>query len=282
MELNQVESINAPTPRVSVCIPTYLGEAYIGEAINSVLAQDYSDFELLIINDCSPDRTKAVVAGYQDRRIRYLENPTNLGPEGNWNRCLEEARGHYIKLLPHDDTLAVDCLSRQVEVLEAFASVALVFCSRRIIDSRGRVIALRTYPRARRGLIPGEKAMRNCIRHGTNVIGEPGGVLFRKSLMDEVGVFDGSLGYIIDLDYWFRLLTLGHAYYIDKPLVSFRISKKSWSVAIGSHQKTDYDRFIDRIIARKSVQLSLLDVSIGRFMSRLNNLLRLLFYKMYL
>lgn len=90
-----------PLPCVSICVPTYRGAAYLANTIESVLAQTFTDFELVIIGDNSPDETRSVVARYSDPRIRYLKNQHNLGPEGNWNRCLQEARGRYFKLIPH-------------------------------------------------------------------------------------------------------------------------------------------------------------------------------------
>lgn len=100
------------SPLVSVFIPTYRGEATIGAAIESVLTQTLSDFELVVIDDGSPDSTQAIVAQYHDPRLRYVRNECNLGPQGNWNCCLAEARGKYFKLLPHDDLLYLECLAR--------------------------------------------------------------------------------------------------------------------------------------------------------------------------
>ncbi|MCK7579239.1 MAG: AAC(3) family N-acetyltransferase [Chromatiales bacterium] len=85
-------------PLISVCIPTYRGAAHLPAAIDSVLEQTLSDFELVIIDDNSPDQTAEIVSAYSDSRIRYLRKSVNLGPEGNWNRCLAEARGTYFKL----------------------------------------------------------------------------------------------------------------------------------------------------------------------------------------
>jgi len=99
------QPLHAPpyTPKISICIPAYRGKRFIGAAIESVLSQTEKDFELVIVDDCSPDETAAVVASYADERIRFIRNTTTLGPEGNWNRCLNEALGRYIKLLPQDD-----------------------------------------------------------------------------------------------------------------------------------------------------------------------------------
>src|SRR5687767_10059373 len=133
---------------VSVCIPSYRGAAHVAATIESVLAQTFSDFELLIVDDHSPDETALVVGRYRDNRIRFVRNERNVGPQGNWNRCLQLARGRYFKLLPQDDLLAPQCLARQVDVLEADRSqrLALVFSARTIIDANGRAIMTRGYP----------------------------------------------------------------------------------------------------------------------------------------
>lgn len=274
-------NINYKNPVVSVCIPTYMGADFIGAAIESVLMQTFSDFELIVIDDNSTDETESIVANYNDSRIRFLRNDRNLGPEGNWNRCLSEARGRYFKLLPQDDLIVSNCLESQVSVLEADTeeSIALVFCARTIIDSLGNTIMVRNYPQHQGGQISSRSAIRSSLRFGTNLIGEPGGVLFRKSLADKVGGFDASIGYIVDLDYWFRLLVHGDAYYLAEKLVSFRVSLGSWSFAIGNNQCTDFSHFIDRVAANPAYDIDKTIFITGKVMARANNLLRLLLYK---
>ncbi|MEY3785965.1 MAG: hypothetical protein RLZ75_170 [Pseudomonadota bacterium] len=271
------------SPTISVCIPTYCGAAHLGEAIESVLNQSFTDYELIIIDDNSPDQTAEIVSSYQDYRIRYIKNLANLGPEGNWNKCLAEAKGKYFKLLPHDDTLASDCLSRQVAILDndTNQSIALVFCARHIIDCNGKIITTRGYPFGKEGVINRYEAIKKSIRLGTNLIGEPGAVMFRKSLAEEVGFFDGSISYIIDLDYWFRLLLNGNAYYIAQPLASFRVASGSWSIDIGVCQSDDFRRFINHCTQVPAHQLTYIDTALGMLMAKINNYLRLLFYKFY-
>ena len=116
-------------PLVTVAIPLYRGE-FIKQAIDSVLFQSFTNFELLIIDDASDDKSRDIVLSYSDSRIVYVRNEKNLGAESNWNRCLALAKGTYIKILPHDDTLEPDCLKEQVSVLDADLDerIALVFC----------------------------------------------------------------------------------------------------------------------------------------------------------
>lgn len=268
-------------PLVSVCIPTYCGAKYLPMAIDSVLEQSLGDFELIVIDNASPDNTADVVARYRDPRIRYLRNSSNLGAERNWNRCLEEARGRYFKLLPTDDLIFPDTLERQVGILEddKAGRLALVFGARNIIDSAGRSIAKRSLTRKKEGVISGGDLVRRCISSGTNLIGEPGGVLFRKQLADQIGKFDATIPYVVDLDYWVRLLAYGDAYYLDKPVSAFRVSGGSWSVSVGARQSKEYQEFIDKVGKQAVWQIGVCDRSFGYLMARLNNLLRLAFYK---
>jgi glycosyltransferase involved in cell wall biosynthesis len=270
-------------PTVSVCIPTYRGAAHIAETIESALAQTFADFELVIVDDASPDETGQVVARYRDARLRYVRSEQNAGVEENWNRCLRFARGRYFKLLPHDDLIAPDCLARQVALLEADHEerLALVFCARRIIDSRSRALMTRRYP-GRGGVIPARAAVRNCIRSGANLLGEPGGLLFRTALARRVGAFDARLRLVTDLDYWVRLLLHGDAYYLPERLASFRVSHGAWSVAIGAAQATEFLAFIAKVGANPAFGLSALDLARGRLLARLNTVAKLLFYRLVL
>ena len=238
----------------------------------------------MIVDDASPDETPQLVARYRDARLRYVRSEHNAGVEENWNRCLRLARGRYFKLLPHDDLIAPDCLARQVAVLDADREerLALVFCGRRIIDSRSRALMTRRYPRSGGGVIPGREAVRNCIRSGANLLGEPGGLLFRTALARRVGAFDASLRIVTDLDYWVRLLLHGDAYYLPDRLASFRVSRGAWSVAIGAAQAAELVAFIDKIGANPAFGLSAFDSARGRLMARLSTLAKLLFYRLVL
>jgi len=237
------------TPAVSVCIPTYKGAAHLRTSIESVLAQTFGDLELVIVDDNSPDDTFAIASGYQDLRVRCLRNDRNLGAEGNWNRCLDEAAGTYYRLLPQDDVLAPDCLQRQIEVLEADTrrEIALVFSARTIIDGAGNtVMERRPFGRMPRRLT-GDELFRRCLYRGTNVIGEPGGVMFRRALARQVGPYDATFPYVVDLDYWLRLLEHGDGYYLPETLVSFRVSpgrgEIEFQFAALSFQSPEKNRF---------------------------------------
>lgn len=277
--------MNALTsPLVSIAIPTYKGEATLGPAIESVLAQTLGDLELIIVDDASPDGTRDLVAGYRDARIVYHRNETNLRPQGNWNRCLDLARGRYFKLLPHDDLLHPRCLELQARALarDVAERLALVFSARTLAGPTGKRLGRRAFARDDRDALDGGALKRACALLGTNLVGEPGAVMFRTALARKVGPFDATNPYVIDLDYWFRLLDHGDAGYCAQELAAFRVSAQSWSFAIGDSQDSQFVDFISRMGDRFNPPLSALDRMRVRAMAKANKWLRFGFYALYL
>jgi len=269
-------------PTVSVVIPTYNGARHLRAAIDSVLEQQGVDLEIVVVDDRSSDESHAIAAQYGDPRVRAERNEQNLGPEGNWNRALSMATGRYVKLLPQDDTLLPGSLAAQVAVLEADTdrSIALVFGARDVINDAGSRLMSRGYKGASAGRVKAADILRACVRGGTNMVGEPGAVLFRKALSDQIGPFNGIQGYVIDLDYWIRLLAHGDAWYIPEPVSTFRISAGSWSVAIGTSQAREYRAFLNRMRAAGLIAPSGADMLRGRITASINNVARLLFYRL--
>jgi glycosyltransferase involved in cell wall biosynthesis len=282
MSTNMPHDINSSSPAlVTICIPTYKGAAFIGATIESLLAQSCPSFEAWILDDQSPDATEAVVRRYDDPRIHYLRNEHNLGPQENWNKALKLAKGRYFKLLPHDDLLAPDCLREQVALLESDTEkrIALVFGFRQILNPQGKPIMRRGLGGAGAGEIPASDLLRRCVRAGTNLIGEPGNGLFRSELIALTGPYDGAFPYLIDLDYWARILMHGKAFYTASHSSSFRLSKGSWSAAIGSKQFADFKGFSDRLAANPYFELSGLDQWRGRLRARMAAWARMIVYR---
>ena len=267
-------------PKVSVAIPVYNGEPYLAEAIESVLAQSYADFELVICDNASTDRTVEIARSYADPRIRILQNERNLGFGPNWNRCLDEVRGSYIKILPHDDLLHPRCLAEQVRSLDGDLdhSIALVFCARHVIGPSGRLIVTRGLHRSKPSFT-GLDMARQTARRGTNPIGEPGAVLFRASAAKAAGHFNETRPFVIDIDFWLRLLKFGNAIRLPEALASFRISPNSHSVKIARQQASDYYAFLDDLKRNNLYPLSRTDLQIGRLAALANGFGRALFYR---
>jgi Glycosyl transferase family 2 len=126
-------------PRVSIGLPVYNGENYLAETLDSILAQTFRDFELIISDNASTDGTEAICRRYaaSDQRIRYVRNAENLGAAKNYNRVFQLARGEYFKWNGHDDPLAPTFLERCVEALDRDPELVLCFARIRAIDARG-------------------------------------------------------------------------------------------------------------------------------------------------
>lgn len=210
----------AITPKVSVCIPTFNGAAYIRGAVDSVLKQEYQDFEVVIVDNCSTDKTEALVAelSSQSEKICFFRNEQNIGLAGNLNTCLEHARGEYIKYLCVDDLLLPGCLEQMVAGLDAHPAVSLVCGGRLSINESGQPFGLRRYS-SHKEVIPGYKVITRCL-FGGNFIGEPTAVMFRKS--DMTARFRDDLPQLMDMEMWFRLLENGKLLNIETPLCSIR------------------------------------------------------------
>lgn len=113
-------------PKVSVVMPAYNAEKYISEAIDSILEQTYSDFEFIIINDCSTDYTEEIILSYDDPRIVYLKNEKNMGVAATLNRGLAIAQGEYIARMDADDISLPERFEKQVQFLDNNLSVAVL------------------------------------------------------------------------------------------------------------------------------------------------------------
>jgi glycosyltransferase involved in cell wall biosynthesis len=266
-------------PLVSICLPVFNGEKFLKDAIASILTQSYRNLELLVCDDASTDNSWALLQTIHDPRLILHRNDRNMGPELNWNKILWEAKGKYVKLFHQDDLLDPECIARQVEALEAFPNAVLAFCSRNIIRSDGGRLFSRTVPWSE-GLVSANEVFNACVKAGTNIVGEPSSVLFRYDIAQKTGGFDGKIPFLIDLNYWLRLMEYGSAYCIKKPLTSFRIGPRQWSAAIGWQQSGQFISFIDPLIKSGCFQVGLHHVVRGRMMARFNSLLRALFYRL--
>lgn len=122
---------HANHPLVSILIPTYNREAYIADCIDSALNQTYPNIEVVVVDNCSTDRTFQICLEFQlkDPRVKVFQNSENIGPVRNWQKCAEKAEGSYVKVLFSDDELLPDCVQALVQKIESNRSVGLVYCA---------------------------------------------------------------------------------------------------------------------------------------------------------
>jgi glycosyltransferase involved in cell wall biosynthesis len=136
--------LNGHNPRVSIGMPVFNGEKYLKEALESILAQTYSDFELVISDNASNDRTEQICREYaaKDSRIRYYRNEKNIGAPKNFNRVFELSSGEYFKWAACDDVLAPEYLQKCVTVLDEDPSVVLCHSITGRIDKHGILVGI--------------------------------------------------------------------------------------------------------------------------------------------
>lgn len=189
--------MEAALPKVSVIIPTYNRQDFILEAINSVLSQDFLDFELIIVDDGSTDETSSRIATIQDPRLSYILQD-NQGRSHARNRALEVARGQYIAFLDSDDAYLSDKLDIQVSYMDANPSVGMIYTSARCIDENGHELTER-YIASVSGRI-----YRHIAFFRPVTITLPT-VMIRRDLFAQVGGFDENMSRFEDTDMWRRL-----------------------------------------------------------------------------
>jgi glycosyltransferase involved in cell wall biosynthesis len=135
--------MNRTRPQVSIGVPVHNGAEFIGQSLESLLAQTYEAFELIISDNASTDETEAICQGFaaRDRRIRYHRSPENLGAAHNINYLFQQARGEYVKLAAADDLHEPTYVEQCLEVLEHDSGVVLTYARARFIDENGAALA---------------------------------------------------------------------------------------------------------------------------------------------
>lgn len=221
---------------VSVCIPAYNQENTIQEAIQSALDQTYQNIEVVVIDDCSTDKTLERIREMKDERIRLHENEKNKGMVANWNKAVMSARGEYAIMLHGDDRLHPDSIRHKMEMFKKDKNVVLAFSATRIIDGDGKVIMER---HAMKGdaIVNGKKFARKSYHH-RNMYGEPSNILFKSGLVEKLGGFDDVTCYTTDWLMWMEISSYGKVGYVDEVLMDYRIDADNMTSRI---------KFIDMI-----------------------------------
>ena len=232
--------------KVSVILTCYNGARWIGKAIESVLAQAYKDFELLIIDDGSTDNSRDVIASYlYDKRVHYIYQE-NKGFSAAVNRGITESNGSLIGFIGQDDIWMPNKLELQVKYLSKHEEVDLVHSNYCSIDSEGRIVGVRDIK------IPQVSSKKKVVEHLflNNFIGFET-VLVKRKCFDEVGFFDERMVGFSDHDMWLRIAGKFNIQgYIGKPLVKKRIHELQLSkVRIEDNLKDEF------LLVKKAIDL---------------------------
>jgi glycosyltransferase involved in cell wall biosynthesis len=209
-------------PKISVVMSVYNEERYLGEAIDSILNQTFKDFEFIIVNDGSSDKTKSILQAYDDSKIIILDNLKRIGRAAARNKAIKISKGEYIAIMDADDISLPERFKKESEYLNNHENVALVGSSCYVIDEDGRTLrlndVLRTNEEIQRRL-----PRRNCFCHGT--------VMVRKKCLVDVGCYREEFEGAEDYDLYLRLGELFELRNLGDPLYKWRQNPKSFSGA---------------------------------------------------
>jgi glycosyltransferase involved in cell wall biosynthesis len=248
-------------PLVSVVIATYNHGRFLRVAIDSVLSQTFSDFEIIVVDDGSTDDTREVMKPYQsDRRIKYIVSE-HQGHAPTKNRCLAETTGEYIAFLDADDCWMPTKLEKQLKLFQANSILGVVFTRRNYIDQLGERIDL-TEPRPYRGSVVRALFLDNFVCFSSAMV--------RKEIVQAIGNFDESLCYSIDYDFWLRASLKFEFDFVDEQLVSYRKHANMTNALQFRAKRNEIDRVVAKFLGENANRKIL-----GRSIIRNHNLNRL-------
>jgi glycosyltransferase involved in cell wall biosynthesis len=236
-----------PPLTLSVVIPIYNGKRFLISTIESVRNQTYPDWDLILCDNGSTDGSVAMLEEYlekiADSRIR-LVHQEHISFAQDWNRTIGHASGDLIKVLPSDDILLPSCLETQVKLLRENADVGFVSSGKHLIDASGKKYFERSP--LKEGRYDWSTLGHRLVYAIVNLVGEPGGVLFRRELLLRYGLFDDNFKYFIDVDMYIRLLQQTNLYITERPLYQFRVHGSSVSASSRKMSVLEYARLLDR------------------------------------
>lgn len=240
---------SARSPTISVNIPVYNSEAYLAETIESALDQTFQDFELIICNDGSSDRSLEIIHRYanQDSRIVVISRE-NRGIVLTRNEMLSISKGKFIAVLDHDDIALSNRFELQVKYLEENPEVVCVGGDTRLIDNKGRYLTTLVHLRGHEAITQSALQGHGSITHSCAMI--------RTDTLKGIGGYDLETNLAEDLDLWLRLGEQGKLENIATPIVNWRLHDQSGSELYGAEQRKVAKLVCDKAAIRRGIASS--------------------------
>lgn len=230
---------------ISIVLPVYNGEKYLRESIESVIAQTYKNWELLILDDCSTDATSGIGKEYEskDKRIHYYRNEKNLRLPRNLNKGFSLAKGEYLTWTSDDNRFKPKALEKMYETLNK-TGAQFVFASCRIIDGDGKEIEY---------IMVNESAKKRIV--GSNPVGAC--FMYTRKAYETVGEYNPKLALVEDFDYWQRIYVRFGAVIIEEILYEYR-----WhdGALTSTMRKDTFNRILERTLLKNRPYFGKLDM----------------------
>ena len=241
---DQARALNAPL--ISVCMPVYNARRYVGEAIESILRQTFRNFEFLIIDDGSTDRSLAILERYaaRDARIRLSSRP-NAGYVVRLNEMLDQARGEFIARMDADDVALPERFARQVEFLRGHPEVNVVGGAQEMIDSKGHHLKIHSDP-------VGHEEIQERAMAGICPINHPSVMMQREAVL-AVGGYRVEMMPAEDLDLWLRMGERGRLANLPDVITRYRLHELSVSASLQHRQLGRWQAAVDAACDRRGI-----------------------------
>lgn len=263
------------TPRVSVVVPSYNSVGFICATMESILAQTFDNFELMVSDHGSTDGTWEVLQKFAaDPRVRLSQLATGGGAQANWNAVTDLATGEFVKLVCGDDLVAPQSLAEQVAAMDAHPMAVMAASLRDVIDAAGNPVMRNRGLAGLCGEVDGAEAIRRTVLAGTNIFGEPASVMFRRSVLVDAGGWDGRFPYLIDEATYCAVLLRGNLVAVPRALASFRVSESQWSVRLVRAQAEQAIDFHRAFAAANPGLVGRRDLLVGNIRVRANAIAR--------
>lgn len=227
-------------PFWSVMIPVYRPDSYLTEALKSVVSQapGAEEMQICVVNDCPTDTdVEQRVREIAGDRVEFLSNPKNLGLAGNWNRCVELARGKWVHLLHHDDRVYPDFYRSLRRTIEAHPEVGAAIAGNDIIDGEGAPLSY-----GDRIIQRNEGLLEDAVGRLSvaNIVQCPA-IVVARATYDNVGLFDGRFHFALDWEMWVRIASRYPVAYNPAVLASYRVHQGSETSALTRSGETVRD-----------------------------------------
>lgn len=246
--------------RVTVCIPTYARTRWLAEAIESVLAQTFGDFVLLVGDDATPgDAVRPVVEAYDDPRIRFVRFERNAGIVGNFNRLLELSETDYVLQIGDDDAIHPDLLAETVAALDRDPRVGLVHTRFDLIDDDGDLLEADTDwtgGLVRDAVEPGHVFLRESMLHSCRVCAST--ALLRRSAVPPWG-FREEDSPPFDFGCWLEMTRGWHFAFLARPLCRYRVHEESFTSALADATESGYLQRVEAVDEVRRVKQGFLE-----------------------
>jgi glycosyltransferase involved in cell wall biosynthesis len=238
-------------PTVSILMSVHNGEKYLEQTLQSITSQTYTDFEVIIINDCSTDQTSNILGKYKDNeKFKIINNESCLGLTKSLNIGISKARGKYIARLDADDIALPERLSIQKQFLDDNKDIVCIGSASIIIDENGNKTGFKKVV-SNIDTLKFRMILANQISHPS--------AFFRTEIIKKIGGYNENYKYAQDFNLWSRLLKAGYKISnIEKPLILYRVHNKS--ISQGSKQSEAYNCAIKIIRENISNYINITDI----------------------